>query len=381
MIAKRRLGGAIALLLGTVLAASGSAAQNGSGDYRPSASTDEGGLWMLSDEAEKRVQRSPLLVQDDALNTYIRNLVCEVAGPDCGAIRVYILDLPYFNANMAPNGAMQVWTGLLVRSANEAQLALVLAHEIAHYRRKHTLNRYQSTRDTANALTFLSLATGGLVGGVASLVAAGSLSAYSRDQEREADAQGFDTIVAMGYDPKAGAEIWRQLIVERDADPGKSEPDAFLASHPATDERMETMRRRAAEMEGRKTEWKDGRQPFLAAIKPYRAQWLDAELNRGRLAESRVLVDRLLAGEPDSGLLRYYKAEVLRRQNENSAALSAYRNAIAGVEPPAAAHRGLGLAALKTDDRETAREAFTAYLERAPDADDRAMIEFYLAGL
>ena len=48
---------------------------------------------------------------------------------------------PYFNASMAPNGMMQVWSGLLLRVDNEAQLAAVLGHEIGHYLARHSVER------------------------------------------------------------------------------------------------------------------------------------------------------------------------------------------------------------------------------------------------
>lgn len=349
--------------------------------YQPSAATDEGGLWMLSAQAEREVQRSPLLVRDKALNDYVSGLVCKLAGPNCKSIRVYVLNIPLFNANMSPNGAMQVWTGLLLRARNEAQLAFVLSHEISHYTHRHTLNRYQSTRDTANALTFLTVATGGIVGGVASLIAAGSLSSYSRDQEREADARGFDIIVANRYDPEQGAAIWRQLDEEQKANPKREKEDPFLASHPTTEERLRTMTERAAEIESQRHDWRDGRDDYLRVIRPFRAQWLEAELGRGQFGETQALLDRLLKDDPGAADLRFYKAELYRRQGDNKSALDAYRQVIAGGGAPLAAYRGLGLVALKLKDKIAAREAFTQYLALAPQADDRSMIEYYMSRL
>jgi len=350
-------------------------------NYRPSLATDESGLWMLSDQGEREVQRSPLLMRDEALNAYVRKVVCDLAGDSCGSIRVYILDIPYFNANMSPNGAMQVWSGLLLRVKNEAQLAFVLSHEVSHFTQRHTLARYQSTRDTANSLVFLSLATGGIVGGIANLIAAGSLSAYSRDQEREADAMAFDTIVRKGYDPREASAIWEQLIAEINANPNREKADVFLSSHPPTDERLKVLRDKAAAVQAQRTDWRTGQESFIAAVRPYRMQWLEAELNRGKYTESKVLVDRLLGAEPSSGLLRFYQAEIYRRQNENVLAMAAYKQALASPDVPVAAYRGLGLVAMKAKDPAVARQAFNSYLAKSPAADDRAMIEFYLSEL
>jgi predicted Zn-dependent protease len=69
-------------------------------------------------------------VRDPALNAYVRSVLCKVTDDYCRDVRVYIVDVPYFNASMAPNGAMMVWTGTLLRVRNEAQLALVLGPRV-----------------------------------------------------------------------------------------------------------------------------------------------------------------------------------------------------------------------------------------------------------
>jgi len=53
---------------------------------------------------------------------------------------------------MAPNGMMQVATGLLLRTANEAQLAYVLGHELGHYRRRHSMQRWSDFQAKAGNL-------------------------------------------------------------------------------------------------------------------------------------------------------------------------------------------------------------------------------------
>ncbi len=93
--------------------------------YQPDAASMEGGLWMVSDHAEKNLQISPLLVKDTALNAYVRGVVCKLAADRCGSIRLYIMEVPHFNAYMMPNGAMVVWTGLsLLRVAERSTARL-----------------------------------------------------------------------------------------------------------------------------------------------------------------------------------------------------------------------------------------------------------------
>ena len=81
-----------ALALGAGFLLMGAAAEPPPPNYRPAITTDEGGLWAVFDNAEKEIQTSPLVVKDEALNAYVKNLVCELAGPQCPSLRVYILD-------------------------------------------------------------------------------------------------------------------------------------------------------------------------------------------------------------------------------------------------------------------------------------------------
>jgi hypothetical protein len=236
--------GALAGLLAVSLSVNPALAQ-GEGSYGgpPAAlNTDEAGLWMIFEQAERDIRRSPLLIKDPALNACARRRLQD-RGPRCGEIRIYILDIPMFNASMAPNGMMHVWSGLLLRAENEAQLAFVLGHELKHYTAKHSLERWRSLRDTANALAFFSLIAAGagvgFVGTLAQLAALGSLFSYNRDQEREADAGGLEALSASGYDVRAGAAIWAALMEEQKANKDRRSPsfsrDASIARRAGED--------------------------------------------------------------------------------------------------------------------------------------------------
>ena len=107
---------------------------------KPETATDEGGLWALMDREEAKLKRSSFLIRDKALQQYVSGIACRLAGDHCPGVRVYLVRTPVFNANMAPNGMMQVWSGLLLRMGNEAQLAAVLGHEIGHYLARHMID-------------------------------------------------------------------------------------------------------------------------------------------------------------------------------------------------------------------------------------------------
>jgi predicted Zn-dependent protease len=102
------------------------------------------------------------------LDAYVRGIVCKLAAQHCQDIRVYVINQATFNASMAPNGAITVWAGLILRAQNEAQLAYVLGHELAHFQRRHSLKRWQDIREKSTGLVFFQIASAtvglGLVG-------------------------------------------------------------------------------------------------------------------------------------------------------------------------------------------------------------------------
>jgi predicted Zn-dependent protease len=354
--------------------------------YSPDPSTIEGGLWMAGDKAEAAVKTSPQLVRDSALNAYVRGVVCKLAGDKCSSIRVYIVEVPRFNAYMMPNGAMVVWTGLLLRVQNEAQLAFILGHELTHYLHRHALESMRRAETTTSLLTLFSVATAGagvgIIGSVASLAAAGMLFAHTRDQERDADSGGFDLAIANSYDPHQAASIWQFVMDESHANPHAKSPDLFTSTHPTDSERLATLTKKADAMAAQS--WVTNEAAFHGQTQPFLDRWLEDELNRGEPEESVAMLERLVAANPSSGPLSYYLGEAYRRRNaigDVDRASNAYKTAIATSDRPAAAYRGLGLLAMKGGDKQSARDSFTQYLAAAPAADDRAMIQYYLSQL
>jgi beta-barrel assembly-enhancing protease len=143
----------------------------------PGAGSDDDELWYAMERAERELQRSPMRVRDPALNEYVRKVACTAAGDYCKDLRVYVMDVPQFNASMAPNGMMLVWTGALLRMRNEAELAFVLGHEAGHFRAQHTLRQWRRMKDTSALLSaFQVLAYGA---GAPNTAMLGTLAGYA----------------------------------------------------------------------------------------------------------------------------------------------------------------------------------------------------------
>ena len=376
---------AIGLILGLALAAAacagtGAVAELAPGE-RPPAGSDEAGLWRQMDGAERQMRTAAGVVRDRAINEYVRGIVCRLAGPHCEGVRVYIVRNPEFNASMAPNGMLQVWTGLLLRTANEAQLAYVLGHEVAHYVRRHSL---QQMRDVQSKTAFLQVigmvvgTAGGVAGGAGAVAAApvqlgvqlatlGSAYAFSRDAEREADEVGFELMLRAGYEPSEAPAAWQRLIAEREAS-GKGRPTIFFATHPPTEERVDRLRTLAGSATATPGEARIGREDYLAQIGPLRS----------------LLLRHLAADGVRLGEVHFFRGEMYRLRggkDDLAKAVDAYRNALEFDDAPAETHRGLGIVLVRSGDRATARAALVRYLEQRPGAEDREMIKAQIADL
>lgn len=355
---------------------------------RPAENTDEGGLWGMSDRAEAVARVSGQVERDPALNEYVRGVACRVAAQYCGDVRVYVMNRPFFNASMAPNGYMEVWSGLLLRADDEAQLAFVLGHETTHYAEQHSIETMRTVRGRATAAMILSVgasaAGAGYAGDLIYLGTLASVFGYSREKETEADMVGFDHAAAAGYDVGAGAGIWNSLIAETRA---SDNPDvrrretrgSIFATHPVSTERVAALQARAtAHGAGGET----FRERYRAAIRPHLDPWLRADLRRRDFGQTLLILDRLAAHGEDLGVVEYYRGEVnrIRRGNgDRDRARTHYIAAIAQPDAPAAAWRELGEMAARDGNNAEAAQLFTTYLERAPNAEDRALIEARVA--
>ena len=344
---------------------------------RPDLATDEGGLWAMMDREETRLRRSPFLVRDAGLQKYLQDLACKLAGSHCADMRVYPVRTPFFNASMAPNGMMQVWTGLLLRVDNEAQLAAVIGHEIGHYMQRHTLERLRDVKSRTAFGMFLGMF--GLVGLIGQMASLAGAFGFSRDQEREADQIGLALMRQAGYDTREAAKVWDNLRLELAAvhggDPSKRNP--LFASHPGSEERAATLQLLAGADPGGHV----GEAEHRRALAGLQQALLDDELKRGQTGETLALMDRLIQRDPARADLLYTRGEARRLRaadGDLDLARQDFERAIALGSEPAEVYRSLGYLHRSREDGERARDAFGRYVERAPSAPDVAMIKSLL---
>jgi beta-barrel assembly-enhancing protease len=369
-------------------------AQSRPAGQRPPTGTVEASIWDLSDKAEIEAKRAGQLITDPALNSYVNGIRCKVAPEYCGDMRSYLMTRPAFNASMAPNGYMEVWSGLLLRADNEAQVAFVIAHEAGHFQENHSIESWRNVRSRANWAMGLSIVAGAAgapsyVGDLIYLGAIASIFGFSRENESQADAIGFKRAVDAGYDPAQGGELWRILIAESAAsqfpDVRRREArSSIFNTHPVSLVRATTldeMSRQAvatatANAANPKT-WVVGRETHRAAIRPYLGPWLRDELRRRDYGQTEALLTRLKTPGTDLGVLNFYEGELYRlrrKEGDLDKALIAYQAASSHADVPADAWRELGDAQSRVGKKTEAIAALQTYLTKAPNASDRALV-------
>jgi predicted Zn-dependent protease len=142
------------------------------------------------------------------------------------------------NAYCLPGGKIVVYTGILPVTGNDAALATVLGHEVAHATAEHAAERIERDHLTNVAAAIVA-------GGVAftpaqylrvvALLGAADSLPFSRSQESEADHIGLVYMARAGYDPREAVAFWKRM---QRASRGK-EPPEFASDHPSDEHRIE----------------------------------------------------------------------------------------------------------------------------------------------
>jgi beta-barrel assembly-enhancing protease len=355
--------------------------------YEPKT-VDERGLWMMADEYEKFLATSELRIDDEELTAYVERVLCDTVGKDrCAGVRVHILNVPAFNATMSANGAMTVWSGLLLRVRSEAQLAAVLGHEFAHFEMRHSLKGFQQRRSASDAMSWLAV-LGGLtqtstIDTQWSLL--GSVYQFNRGQETDADLLGLKYLAQSPYPSRAASEVWQQLMEEADATAfGRKikKKDVYRAgffdTHPTELNRADYLLNQALTY----NDSGDARaREHYAAIQKHLPKFLADQVRLNDFNGTEYILSGIAGTTGWTGELLNARAELFSaRGNPRDLITSTtlYLQAIdAGYRSPETV-RGLGLSLVKSGKRTEGAKYLAEYLAAMPEAPDAAIIKMYI---
>jgi predicted Zn-dependent protease len=335
---------------------------------------EEQRVWYTARELDKQMDKADSIYEDAAIQAYVQGVMQKLYPEYAGAINVRVVDSPSLNAFALPNGSIYISTGLMARLDNEAQMATVLAHEGVHFTHKHGLQQRRNIKSSTAFFTAFGMVAG--IPMLGELLGASSIYGFSKDLEREADAEGFQRLQAAGYDVTQAPVTFEFLLAEVEA-LDIDEP-YFFSTHPGLQERIDSFKE-LVKQAGTEGGYR-GVEAYQAHIGSLRVRLLADYLELGQYQSVLLILTAkdAFARYPPSAWFYLGEAYRLRdNKGDTDLALKAYQTAAAQVPTFAPPYKALGLHFMKAGQTEQAVSYFNRYLELAPEAPDRAYIEMY----
>ncbi|HEY2964625.1 MAG TPA: M48 family metallopeptidase [Pyrinomonadaceae bacterium] len=192
-------------------------------------------------EAAAEVDRQAKFIDDPVITEYVNRVGQNIVLHSDAKVpfTIKVIDSDEVNAFALPGGFFYVNKGLLLAADNEAELAGVMAHEIAHVAARHAVENQAK----ANLLEYAALGASIFLGGIPGMIyqntagigLLGVFMKFSRGAEEEADKLGVQYMYAAGYDPGAMATMFEKLEAKNKKKPGFI--SRAFATHPAPADR------------------------------------------------------------------------------------------------------------------------------------------------
>ena len=195
----------------------------------------------LGRQLSQQVESSARVITDPVVTEYVNRIGQNLVRNSDARVPfvIKVLDTEEVNAFALPGGFFYVNSGLILAADNEAELAGVMAHEIAHVCARHAtknMTRAQIWNMASVPLIFIGGPVAYAISEVASLAVPLGFLKFSRDAEREADLLGLEYDYATGYDPQAFVQFFEKLNVEKKK---QNMIAKAFATHPMNVERIE----------------------------------------------------------------------------------------------------------------------------------------------
>src|SRR5437870_5306197 len=189
----------------------------------------------------QQVEQDSKLLNDAVINEYVNRVGQNLVRNSDAKVpfTIKVIDSDEINAFALPGGFFYVNSGLILAADDEAELAGVMAHEIAHVAARHGTEQASKGQLLQFASIPLIFVTGGLGYGIqqaANLLVPLTFLKFSRGMEEEADYLGVEYLYKTGYDPSAMVRFFEKLQAKEKAKPGSV--SKLFSTHPPTGDRI-----------------------------------------------------------------------------------------------------------------------------------------------
>jgi predicted Zn-dependent protease len=198
---------------------------------------------QMGQEYAQQINAQLPIIRDPELNRYINVLGDSIARLTSRADldwQFFIVDAQEVNAFAVPGGFVYINRGLIQRADQMDEIAGVLGHEIGHVVKRHTVKQMEKAQGANVGVTLACILTGvcnSQIAGAAINIAGGALFArFSRQDEAEADNEGFKNVVKAGVSPVGMVTMFQKLLQERQSHPGAV--DSWFLTHPLEEDRI-----------------------------------------------------------------------------------------------------------------------------------------------
>jgi predicted Zn-dependent protease len=204
---------------------------------------------QLGSEMMRQLRQSGVVLEDTEITSYLNALGQRLtSNSDSGGqqFTFFVVRDPAINAFAGPGGYIGVNSGLILAAEDESELAGVLAHEISHVTQHHLARAFEAQQglslpSMAAMLAAILIGTQNSQAGMAAIsaVAAGGAQYqinFTRENEKEADRVGIQTLAQSGYDPFGMPRFFERL--QANSRLYGSHPPEFLLTHPVTTDRI-----------------------------------------------------------------------------------------------------------------------------------------------
>lgn len=333
------------------------------------------GAFTIEDEKKlgkdiyTKLDQDNFILHDQKLNAYITDVGNRIlAGSDKAPFdyTFSIFNNTGINAFATPGGYIYINKGLISAVENEAQLAGVMAHEIAHANARHIASIIEKSKKL-NIAMLAGLVAAALIGGggeTSAAIAAFSLAGatqmslkYQREHEEEADRMGITYLVDAGYYPAAMVEFLK--IIKQYEFFSKTIP-SYLSTHPGTDDRIFYLDSLLA------TQYRNTTGSTNIVGNFVRIQALIAR-DADDLRKHHRKLTKDMKKDPENVDLLYALAMAEDQLGHTSTAMETLKRALALAPGDADVLKSIGLVSLKTGDTTTAIDHLLTALKLYPD--------------